>query len=289
MADSLSYAPRPPSLRQEVSALLRRYNLRPRKALGQHFLVDGRALRIILTAAAPVATDTIVEVGPGLGILTCRLATMARRVVAVELDRTLADLLRERATLFPNLEVVTGDILDLPPEQLIGERPYKVVANFPYAIAAAALRHLLETARPPQVMVVMVQKEVAENICATPGNLGLLGLGVQVFGQPRILRVLPPSAFYPPPRVQSAIVRMDVYPEPVVPASLVPHLFTMARAGFSAPRKQLRNSLAQGLRVHPTEAEKLLHRAEIDPSRRPQTLSPDEWGRLASLSPPILP
>jgi 16S rRNA (adenine1518-N6/adenine1519-N6)-dimethyltransferase len=259
--------------------LLGRYGLHPRKALGQNFLVDGSALQTVADAAELSATDTVIEVGPGPGILTARLAGKAGRVIAIELDDAFAALLEQRG--IPNVQVVHGDVLKTEPGSLAGGRPYKMVGNLPYSIGAAVLRHFLEATPQPSRMVVTLQREVAGNICAAPGDLGILGISVQVYGAPRIVRVIPPGSFFPPPKVHSAIVAIEVFAEPRVPRDLLPHFFTTVRAGFSAPRKQIRNSLGNGLRITNDEASTILREAGIDATRRPETLSVDEWRRVA--------
>jgi len=157
---------------------------------------------------------------------------------------------------------------------------YRVVANIPYYITSALIRHLLEAPQPPELLVLTVQREVAERICAAPGELSLLALSVQVYGQPKIAARIPAGAFYPPPKVDSAVIRLDLYDQPRIPAPLLPTFFRLAKAGFSQKRKTLRNALAGGLGWKPVQAEALLHQAGIDPGRRAETLSLEEWGAM---------
>lgn len=260
-----------------VTERLRRYGLRPKQSLAQNFLADERFLADIIGAAELTASDAVLEVGPGLGILTDELAAHAGRVVAVELDDRLVGLLRQEFADRPHVSIVHGDILELNPAQTAGAGAYKVVANLPYYITSAALRHLLETSRPPCLAVLMVQKEVAERICAKPGDMSLLALSVQFFARPQIVRLVPAEAFYPPPKVDSAILRLDVYPEPVVRDVRPDRYFTVARAGFGQRRKQLGNSLSANLGLpKETVRDALLH-CDIDPRRRPETLTLEEW------------
>lgn len=273
------------SLRSEVFSLLRTYGIRPRKGLGQNFLTDGKAMRRIIQAAKQSGEDTVIEVGPGLGVMTERLAQHAQRVVAIELDSTLADHLRERTRGNAKLDVVEGDILQQSPGELLGDAPYIVVGNLPYAIGAAVLRHFLESSHKPRRMIVMLQRQVADNVCATPEHLGILGISVQVYGSARILFSLKPGSFHPAPKVDSAVIEIDVFPEPLVDASQIPRFFKAVRGGFSAPRKQIRNSLAQGLRLETTTVEEWLRDVGIDAQRRPQTLTLDEWKILAEQMP----
>ena len=257
---------------------------RPRKRLGQHFLTDRRILQRILTAARLSPGDTVVEVGAGRGILTQSLAQAAGRVIAVEIDEALCEQIRLRLAPYPNVAIVCGDILALPPEELLARAaaapPYGVVANLPYYIASAVLRRFLEAQTPPQQLIVMVQAEVAESMSAEPGRMGLLSIATQFYAQSRILFYVPPRAFRPPPKVRSAVVRLDVRPQPAVTVDDREAFFRLVRAGFAAPRKQLRNVLALSLGLPPPAAEALLAAAAIDAQRRAQTLSMEEWARL---------
>ena len=268
----------------ETKRLLRRFGLRARKSLGQHFLTDEETLKLIITAAELSGEDTVIEVGPGLGVLTRELARQAGRVIAVELDGRLAATLQETLASFPNVTVINGDVLDTSPAVLLGSRRiaksgYKVVANLPYYIASPVLRHFLEAEDKPGTMVVMVQKEVAEEITARPGQLSLLGIGIQFYGEPQVVGHVAAGCFYPPPEVDSAILKITVYPRPAVSVD-EPGFFALVRAGFSTPRKQLGNSLARGLSLTKSEVLPLLERAGIDPKRRAETLTLEEWAQL---------
>jgi 16S rRNA (adenine1518-N6/adenine1519-N6)-dimethyltransferase len=275
-----------PADRSESTATARAATatIRPRKSLGQHFLTDRRVLQRILAAAALSPADTVIEVGAGKGVLTQALAAAAGRVIAVEIDEALCARLRSRLAAFPSVEPVCADILALSPDELLAHAqvspPYVVVANLPYYIASAVLRHFLESARPPARMIVMVQAEVGQSIAAPPGRMGLLSVGVQFYAKARVLFYVPPRAFRPPPKVRSAVIRLDVRPEPAVAVDDRQAFFRLVQAGFAAPRKQLRNALALGLGIEPAAARSLLDAASIDPSRRAQTLSLDEWGCL---------
>jgi 16S rRNA (adenine1518-N6/adenine1519-N6)-dimethyltransferase len=183
------------------------------------------------------------------------------------------------------VRLVQGDILDLDPGELMGAPGYLIVANIPYYITSTLIRHLLEAGQPPLRMVLTVQREVAERIVAGPGRMGLLSLGVQVYGQPRIVASIPAGAFYPVPQVDSAILRVDLHPHRILSQGQLDGLFRLARAGFSQKRKTLRNSLAAGLRVKPEQAAAWLELAGIDPQRRPETLNLDEWIRLTEVFP----
>jgi 16S rRNA (adenine1518-N6/adenine1519-N6)-dimethyltransferase len=252
---------------------------RANKALGQHFLVDARVRRRILSAADLAPDDVVVEIGPGRGFLTSSLVRRVGRVVAVELDEALAERLSRAYPDHANLEVVAADARDVDIGALVGRSDYKVVANLPYYAANPILRRFLEGERKPSVMVVMLQREVAEVVAAQPGRMGLLSVAVQVYGRPRIVCGAPPRAFRPMPGVTSAVVRIDVYPEPASP-EVGEGFFRLVRAGFSAPRKQIRNSLSLGLQAGPEAVDAVLLAAGIEPKRRAQTLTIEEWGRL---------
>ncbi len=269
------------SLLVETKSLLHRAGLRARKRLGQHFLVDGSVQEQILSAAELAADDTILEVGPGLGIMTRELARKVRRVIAVELDDQLAAFLKQEMASLPNVTIINEDILKLDPAALLPEtEPYKVVANLPYYITSPVLRHFLEANVKPGLMVVMVQKEVAEAIVAGPGKRSLLSISVQLYGQPGIISRVPAGAFYPAPEVDSAILRIDLYSKLAVAVDNIESFFETVRAGFANPRKQLANSLSHGLGISKPEVSHLLEEAGIAPQRRAETLTLEEWSQL---------
>ncbi|HLH25475.1 MAG TPA: 16S rRNA (adenine(1518)-N(6)/adenine(1519)-N(6))-dimethyltransferase RsmA [Chloroflexota bacterium] len=276
---ALPPAPRPGPAASSPAALLRRLGLRPRKGLSQSFLVDRRVCATIARAAALDAADAVLEVGPGLGVLTAELVRHAGRVVAIELDKQLATALPALLGQPANLRVIQGDALHIAPEALFDDG-YKLVANLPYHITSPLLMHVLQAARRPRLAVVMVQREVAERIAAPPGDLSYLAVAVQLYATPRIVRTVPAAAFYPRPRVESAVLRLDVRPAPAVVPDAPATFLRFVQAGFKQPRKHLRNSLAEGLGCRPIEAEALLRQADLDPARRPQTLTLDEWARL---------
>lgn len=261
------------SLRQ----LMERYGVRPRKGLGQNFLTDPAILSELVAASSPQGLAAL-EVGPGLGHLTELLAGQARRVVAVELDERLVAALRDR---LPAVEVVQGDILDHDPGKLVDGERYVALGNLPYYITSAVLRHLLEAEHPPLRTVVTVQREVAERLLAEPGQMSLLGVSVQFFARPQLVRRIPAGAFHPPPKVDSAAVLLHRR-EPPLPRDHWPRFFQLVRAGFRERRKQLHNSLAGNLspRAAERDVREALEAAGIDPRRRAQTLSVEEWVRL---------
>lgn len=265
-----------------AEALLKRHGLRAHKGLGQNFLQDSQALEKIVSAAQIQRTDMVLEIGPGLGSLTRYLAVSAREVIAVELDENLLPPLRAVLAPYQNIRLIHGDILKLFPNDLITEKDYIVVANIPYYITSAVIRHLLENEPKPRRIVLTIQKEVAQRICARPGDMSLLALSVQVYGKPRIAEHIPAGAFFPAPKVDSAVLCVDIYSSPLIKEELLEPFFKLIKAGFSQKRKTLRNSLSSGLHISPTDAAGLLTRANIDPQRRAETLSIEEWERLSS-------
>mgnify|MGYP002713128649 CR=1 FL=1 len=267
----------PPPL--NTANLLREHGLRPNKKLGQNFLQDPDILTKIVSIADVHETDTVLEIGPGLGSLTRHLALNAKDVVAVEIDKKIIPALRTSVADYKNVTIIQSDILEISPAEIIDAPNYLVVANIPYYITSAILRHLLENDPRPSSMVLTIQKEVAQRICATQ-KFSLLALSVQVFGQPEIAGKIPARAFHPAPNVDSAVIRIQLYDQPRIPAALLDAFFKLAKAGFSQKRKTLRNSLSAGLRIPAKDAENLLTNAEIDPRRRAETLSLDEWGLL---------
>ncbi|MEA3338459.1 MAG: 16S rRNA (adenine(1518)-N(6)/adenine(1519)-N(6))-dimethyltransferase RsmA [Chloroflexota bacterium] len=287
----------------DVRGLLWQWNLRPSKGLGQNFLCDQGVLEKIVAAAELASDDVVLEIGAGLGTLTELLAQAAGRVVAVELDERLIPVLQSTLSEFNNITLVQGNILTLdlaalinapnPYEQSdpisvnkatqspIPNPQYKVVANLPYYITSAVLRHLLEANLKPQSMVLTVQREVAERITAKPGRMSLLAVSVQLYGRPRLLFRIKPGSFYPAPGVESAVLHVDLHSTPLVDAENTDAFFRVVRAGFSQRRKQLRNSLAAGLGQPAEKVAAGLEKAGVDPRRRAQALSLEEWARVA--------
>jgi 16S rRNA (adenine1518-N6/adenine1519-N6)-dimethyltransferase len=267
---------------RELRNLLAAHQMRPNKSFGQNLLIDRAVLQRIVEAADIQPDDSVLEVGAGTGVLTRELAKKASngRVVAVELERDMLALLEETTASYPNVELLAQNLLFLDPVQVFAMQPYKLVANLPYYITAPTFRQFLESGNPPRVLVVMVQYEVAQRIVAEPGDLSVLGLSIQFYGRPRIITRVPASVFYPAPKVDSAILRVDVYPEAPLTRQERDRFFKVVEAGFSEKRKQLHNSLASGLHVKDQEVRRLLHDAHIEISRRAETLSIDDWLRV---------
>ena len=252
-----------------------------RKSLGQHYLVDAVVLERILEAAELSAQDVVLEIGPGLGSLTRGLLERVASVIAVEMDPRLAASLASRLGNPANLTTVEADARTMDIGSLVGgQAGYKVVANLPYYAANPIVRRLLEAEPKPGLMVFMVQKEVAQVMVAEPGRMGLLSVATQYYARPSLVCDVPPEAFNPPPKITSAVVRLEVRPEPAVAVADRDAFFALVRAGFSAPRKQLRNSLSHGLGVPGAEVGEFLKGLDMDGSRRAETLTIEEWAAL---------
>ncbi|MEI2688850.1 MAG: 16S rRNA (adenine(1518)-N(6)/adenine(1519)-N(6))-dimethyltransferase RsmA [Anaerolineae bacterium] len=278
-----------------LGALLRQHGLHLKKGLGQNFLADPVHLNRIVAAAELSRDDVVIEVGPGVGTLTARLASQAGRVIAVELDSSLLPALRETLAPYSNVTIVQGDILQMNPAALatlISPIPtnapsdplpsphYKAVANLPYYITSAAIRHLLTATPPPALTVLTIQREVAQRIVAKPPEMSLLAVSVQFYAQPEIVARIPAGAFVPAPKVDSAILRLRPWPTPPVEVPDPETFFAVVRAGFGQRRKQLRNSLRGNLGLTQGQVDAMLARAGVDGQRRAETLTLEEWGRV---------
>jgi 16S rRNA (adenine1518-N6/adenine1519-N6)-dimethyltransferase len=269
----------------ELRNLLYAHGMRPNKSFGQNFLIDRSILERMVEAAEIELDDQVLELGAGTGVLTRELARRARRVVAVELERDMLTLLAKTTGALSNVERLARNLLYLDPQDVFEQEPYKLVANLPYYITAPTFRHFLESANKPRLLVVMVQYEVAQRMVAGPGDMSLLGVSVQFYGQPSIVARVPARSFYPAPKVDSAILRVDVHDH--VPLSLAERdgFFHIVQAGFAERRKQLHNSLTHHLHRKNEEIRACLTAASIDPSRRAETLTIDDWLALwAALS-----
>lgn len=255
-------------------------NIHPSRRLGQNFMVEPGALDRVMAAAGIESGDAVLEIGPGLGALTERLVGQARRVVAVEIDSRLFEELRDRFAQWPQVKLVHGDILTFDPAVLMEDDAvtYLCVSNLPYAITSAAIRHLLEASTPPFRIVFTVQQEVAQRIVAPEGDMSLLAVSVHFYGVPRLMGKLKPGNFYPRPEVDSEILRIDLHPSgPLLPPEAAGTFFRIVKAGFGQRRKQIKNTLAGGLHMPMDRVIAWLTDQEIDPRRRAETLSLNEW------------
>ncbi|NLE84214.1 MAG: ribosomal RNA small subunit methyltransferase A [Chloroflexi bacterium] len=264
----------------DIFPLLKKYGIKPKKSLGQNFLIEPAGLNKVIDAAELSKADEVLEIGAGLGSLTYLLAQKVSQVTAVEIDKSMLAPLNEALAKFDNVQVVEGDILDLQPDELMRKRDYVVVANIPYYISSAIIRHLMEAETRPRRVILTVQKEVAERVLARDGKMSLLSLSVQVFGRVSLTSIIPAGSFLPAPDVDSAVLKVELYPEPLVPLGQLKAFFKLAHAGFGQKRKTLRNSLSAGLALPSQAAGQLLLSAGVDPQRRAETLSIEEWKRL---------
>lgn len=267
---------------QHVRETLRNLDVRPTRGMGQNFLIDRDALQTIVSAAHLTQSSVVVEVGPGLGVLTWELVQVAGSVTAIELDTRLANRLERVYAESSNLTLVNQDVLQTDIAALTQHKPYQVVANLPYAITSPVLRHFLESANPPTSMVVLVQREVAQRICAQPGDMSVLAHGIQVRAIPELIAVVPPESFLPAPEVHSAVMRLTLRDKPLIEPEREARVFRILKAGFLHARKQLGNSLsgglaAHGIKIERSDAQAALVAAGIDPARRAETLSFAEW------------
>jgi 16S rRNA (adenine1518-N6/adenine1519-N6)-dimethyltransferase len=268
--------------RLDLHALLKKYNIRLKKSLGQNFLWDPHILDRIVQAAGLTNHDHVLEIGAGIGTLTRHLAASAEHVVAVEIDQKMEPILQEVLEGFTNVSIIMEDMLALDLANLGLKTGYLVIANIPYYITSSLFRRLFESQLKPSRMVLTVQQEVARRICEAPGKLSLLALSVQLYGQPRIVMKIPAGAFYPTPKVDSAVLRVDLYPQPLIPPEHIDLFFKLAKAGFMQKRKKLRNSLSIGMRIPVEVAENRLVLAGIDPGCRAQALDFQDWANLVT-------
>ncbi len=275
-----------------IRAALRGLDLRPTRGMGQNFLMDSAALETIVAAGEVAHDDTVLEVGPGLGVLTWELLQRAGRVVAVELDKRLAARLHEEFPNAANLSIVQGDILRLPPRTILAQAgiaeplpPCKLIANLPYAITSPVLRHFLEADCKPEVMVLLIQREVAQRIVAPAGDLSVLAHSIQLYAAPEIIAEVPPESFFPAPAVTSAIVRLRLFDKPAVDVDNIDAFFRIIKAGFLQSRKKLSNALPSGLAAMGQPRERAdvlaaLDAAGVAAERRAETLTLNEWAAV---------
>lgn len=255
--------------------LLTHYQIEPKKSLGQNFLFDENILAQIVEAAALEPLEPVLEIGPGLGSLTRLLAQTTAQVTAVELDNRFMPILQTELAYFDNVRLIHGDILAQDLDTLF-DQPYKVVANVPYYITGAILRHLLSARQKPTSLVMTVQKEVAERMTAVPPKMSLLAVSIQLYGHAEIITTIKAGAFWPRPDVDSAVIRLTLYPKQSLSFAEEKPFFALVKAGFSQKRKQLKNNLRQ-LGYNQAEITGLLDAANVDGRRRAETLTLSEW------------
>ncbi len=275
------------SIRKELQA----HGLVPRKRFGQHFLTDRNILNKIIRTAGIEKEDVVLEVGPGLGEMTLALARQARKVICVEVDRKLVEILKEKIK-DPNVEFLEGDILEIDFREL-GDRertPIKVVANLPYQISTPLLFRFIEARKSFSILTLMLQREVAERMIASPGEkkYGSLSIFLQLYSNLSIRFFIGPSAFFPPPKVESAVVHIAWREKPLVESEDPEWFHQVVRGCFGYRRKTLVNALKHSGLPLPADVENRINGAGIDPRRRPETLAIEEFAHLAeALRPPV--
>ena len=271
---------------EEIKRLLKKYNIRPSRRLGQNFLVDEKIFSKIIETANLSENDVVLEVGPGIGSLTVELAKRVKKVIAVEKDQDLVRILNNELRIknIKNVEIIKGDILKIGNWKLeIGNFSYKVVANLPYYITSPVIRHFLESVEvKPQQMILMVQKEVAQRICANPPQMSILAVSVQFYAKPEIISFVSKKSFWPQPKVDSAIIKIASRQFGVlVSRQFRERFFRIVKAGFSQPRKQLINNLAEKLKMDKEKVKNWLLKNNIQPTQRAETLTIKDWINLA--------
>jgi len=271
-----------------IRDLFKKHQLRPSKRFGQNFLIDKGVLEKIIEAANLQPEDIVLEIGPGLGTLTVELAKKAGKVIAIEKDPKMVEILKETLKDFQNVEILQGDILKIPDSKFQILNLDKIVANLPYYIVSPVIRKFLESESPPKEMILMVQKEVAERICAEPPDMSLLAVSVQFYTKPEIISYVPKTSFWPQPKVDSAIIKIIPYPHGRIRilraegkgCAFRMLFFKIVKAGFSQPRKQILNNLSKMLKLDKEKVKSWLLKNNIQPTQRAETLSIEDWLKL---------
>lgn len=263
---------------EQLDKLLQAKGLLAKKSLGQNFLIDEEALNTIVEAGDLYEGDHVVEVGPGTGFLTEQLIQKVKKVTAVELDKDMVEILKAQFSLTENLEVVHSDMLQTPVEEIV-DGHYKVIANIPYYITSPVVRHFLQAPTRPKLMVLLVQKEVAEKICSLKGK-SFITVETAVQGHAEYIATVPAESFSPAPKVDSAILKITVFPEPKVPEDELKDFLRIVKFGYSQKRKKLSNGLAAGLHLEPAQVRELLEKANVGTGSRPEELDIEDWKRL---------
>ena len=280
MSDPLAAEHLLPPTPGQLRRLMGAERLRPKKSLSQNFLTDPAALDAIVAAAELRRGDRVVEVGPGLGVLTRRLLAAGASVLAVELDARLADYLRRELAGVDRFDLLEADALTIHQRDAFPGETFKLVANIPYHITSPLLHAFLEGERPPELTVLLVQLEVAERVAAPPGGMSYLSVFAQNVAEAEVLARVPAQAFEPAPAVDSAILRLRRRDAPTVPVGARESFYRVVQAGFRQRRKQVHNGLSRELPVSREQVDAALASCAVDPERRPQTLSVAEWACL---------
>jgi len=264
---------------KNVKNLLKKYGIRPSKKLGQNFLINKKDFEKILKAAELSKADTVLEIGPGIGNLTLRLAEKVKKVIAVEKDKKMCEILAQvlKNENIENVQIINQDILKLNLNSRFAR--IKIVANLPYYITSPVIRKFLELKKPPQVMILMVQKEVGQRICANPNKMSLLAISVQFYANAKIISYISKKSFWPQPKVDSAIIKIIPF-KAQRSKKYTEKFFKIVKAGFSQPRKQLINNLSKELSLEKEKIKEWLLKNNVRPSQRAETLNVNEWQKL---------
>lgn len=262
--------------------------IKAKKSLGQNFLKDDIVLQKIIEKADLSIKDIVIEIGPGQGALTEKLANICKKVIAVEIDSSLIKILSSRFHNNNKIEIINADILKINLPELVKShaliaKKYKLVANLPYYITSPIIRLFLETKFPPEEMILMVQKEVAERICAKKGKMSILALAVQYYSRPEYLFTVPAASFNPIPKVESAVIKIANISHKNTEKEKTKKFFRLIRAGFSAKRKTLANNLSNSLKLNKEIIEESLKKINLCPNVRAQELSLKEWEKLLKI------
>jgi len=275
-----------------IQNILKKYNFAPNRFLGQNFLIDEKVLKKIIETADIKKGDNVIEIGPGLGVLTQALLAKGANVVAIEKDKDLIPVLEENLQEFLNSggdcgqikKIINEDFLTFNYEKLIsdfGGKPYKVVSNIPYYITSPVLRKILSPETKPQEIIFLVQREVAERICAKPGDMSVISVFVQFYGTPSVAEIVKPESFWPAPKVESAILKIVLDRKPALEDDELKSFWRLVKIGFSSRRKTLANNLAAGFHAKPTEVRESLEALGFGDKARAQELSVEDWLKLA--------
>lgn len=263
--------------RKAIKVLLNKYGAYSTKKLGQNFLTDRTVLRKLIKAANVGKEDIVLEIGPGIGNLTQELAQKAKKIIAVEKDASMVEILQETTKNLKNIEIIKGDVLKIKNSRL-KIKNFKLVANIPYYLTSRLLRLFLESKKSPHLMVLIVQKEVAQRICAKPPQMNLLAVSVQFYAQPKIISFVAKKAFWPEPKVDGAIIRLKIKKwRPRIDKGL---FFKIVKAGFSQPRKQVCNNISRVLKFKKYKVKSWLLKNNIQPQQRAETLTVEDWKKL---------
>ncbi len=268
--------------KKAIQNLLKKYQLRPSKRLGQNFLIDKRVITKLIGAANLKPKDIVLEIGPGIGTLTQKLAKKVKKVIAIEKDQKMVEILKETLKDYENVEIIKGDILELAPRTYnLKAKTYKIVGNLPFYLTAPVIRKFLEAVEvKPRQMTLVVQKEVGQRICAKPPRMSILAVSVQFYAKPEIISYVSRKSFWPQPKVDSAILRITPLintDRKLINADL---FFKIVKTGFSHPRKQLINNLSKGLKFNRERVKDWLLKNNIQPEQRAETLTVKDWTSL---------